>query len=42
MKRIVIDQPSAGELADEFRKSGSGTKLLSRYAVIAIDDAFVD
>ena len=53
MKRIVIERPSAGELTDEFRKAlnllcdgglkpGSGTKLLSRHAVIAVDDAFVD
>lgn len=53
MRRIVIDRPSGGELADEFRKAlnllcdgglkpGNGTKLLSRYAVIAVDDVFVE
>jgi hypothetical protein len=53
MKGIVIDRPSMGDLADEFRKAldvlcddglkpGSGTRLLSRYAVIAVDDGLVD
>jgi hypothetical protein len=52
MKRIVIEQPSCGDLADEFRKaldlicdhrhkSRSGTKLLSSYAAITVDDTTI-
>ena len=53
MKRIVIERSAGDELADEFRKAldlicdggfkpRSGTKLLSRYAVITVDDAVFD
>jgi hypothetical protein len=53
MKRIVIERPKGAELADEFRKAlnllcdggykpRSGTKLLSRYAVIMVDDDLFD
>jgi hypothetical protein len=52
MKRIVIERPSCGDLADEFRKaldlicdhkhkSRSGTKLLSSYAAITVDDTTI-
>jgi hypothetical protein len=53
MKRIVIERPKDADLADEFRKAldllcdggykpRSGTKLLSRYAVIMVDDKLFD
>lgn len=53
MKRIVIERPKDAELVEEFRKAldslcdggykpRSGTKLLSRYTVIMVDDAAFD